>query len=335
MRHGIAVLLSMLLAIMAVAFVGCDDDSTNDVGDVKNTIALQPERLPTLKAGLVYEGWVANIDEDSNWVDYQSFGKFFWDEYDYYFLSPQDTTRRIDSLFSITGSVYSYDLIAITLEKHPVDNSEEPSPTVIAVSPIDPTQFTQMAFPADFSEGSGRFCIGTFSDGHYFETGQPKSNEYSGLWFVALSSITFQGVVTENYDAGLDLPELPDTGYSYEGWVALDNGDTLSTGKFYYPMFQDYFNGHCLYGAIPNFPGEDFLKNPPEGTTFPVNVLVGGQAFVSLEPNPDNDLNRPSNFIVLRGNLPITDSNVRNTSYAMANVAALEFPRVNVYFSAK
>ena len=86
MRHWIAIGLLVLLALTAFALVGCDDDVTSVPLD-RSVITLQPEDLPTLKTGLVYEGWVVKIDEDSNWVDYQSFGKFFWDEYQYFFLS--------------------------------------------------------------------------------------------------------------------------------------------------------------------------------------------------------------------------------------------------------
>lgn len=331
MRQGIAILVSIALALTVLWLAGCSDNGTSEPG-VYNTIALQPVRLPTLKAGLVYEGWVAKIDADSNWVDYQSFGKFFWDEVDYFFLSPDDTTQRIDSTFEISGDVYSYDLIAVTLETHPIDNSPDPSPTVVAVSPIDPSQFTALRFPADFSEAAGEFTIGTFSDGRWDALGQPKSNEYSGIWFLNLVRSTVNGVVYETYTQGLELPELPDTGYSYEGWVGLANGDTLSTGKFLFPGFQDYSNTHMKAGTIPNFPGEDFLTDPPDDLHFPVSLLVGGSAFVTIEPNPDNDQNRPSNLLVLSGDLPVTDYKVRNGSYPMANVAAVEFPKVNVYF---
>lgn len=332
MRQGIAILASVLVALTIFGAVGCDDDNPIESG-VYDVIALQPVRLPTLKTGLVYEGWVARLDEDSNWVDQQSFGKFFWDEHDYFFLSPQDTNARIDSVFEISGDAFTYDIVAITLESYPVDDDPDmPSPTVVASSPIDPTQFTVLRFPADFSEGSGMFTIGTFSDGRWTSMGQPRSNEQSGIWFMDFESNVISGDTVETYSRGLELPELPDTGYTYEGWVLLNSGDTLSTGKFLFANFQDYANPYMKSGTIPNFPGEDFLINPPAGVTFPVNLLVGGHAIISIEPNPDNDLQKPSNFIVLRGALPVTAAVVRNGTYTMANVAAVQFPKVNVYF---
>jgi hypothetical protein len=283
----------------------------------------------------VYEGWVTTIDEDSNWVDYQSFGKFFWDEFDYFFYSPDDTTMRIDSTFSISGDVFDYDQVAVTLEGHPIDDNPEPSPTIVALGAIDPTQFTILRFPADFSADTGVFTVATFSDGRAEDLGQSDTNEYAGIWFLTYTSRTDNSIFYEDFERGLVLPDLPDTGYSYEGWVALNNGDTISTGKFLFRDFQDYDNKYCDLGAIPNFPGEDFLRNPPSGFEFPLYVLTpeGGHALITIEPNPDNDLSRPSNLVVLRGNLPVRDFNVvRNGSYPMANVAALQFPKVNVFF---
>jgi hypothetical protein len=332
-----------MLAGMCLVVVGCDDDENGNgpSGDL-NEILLQPERLPTLKSGLVYEGWVATIDEDSNWVDSQSFGKFFWDQFNYFFLSPDDTTQVIDSLFTINGHVYDYDIIAITLERHPSDDSPDPSPTVIASSPLDPNRSTKLRFPVGFGEAGGFYMIGTFSDGNYREEEQEIENETAGIWFLEMIRSEESGegsevTVNEEYGVGLSLPVLPDTGYSYEGWIALDNGDTLSTGKFLFPNFQDYDNSHAAPGPIPNFPGEDFLLNPPAGVAeYPPNLLGGGTALITLEPNPDNDLLRPSNLVVLQKALITSTLRVRNASEEqMANVAVLSFPRLDVVFSSR
>ena len=337
----IAIIMMALLAGMCLVVVGCnDDDIGNGPSGELNEILLQPERLPTLKSGLVYEGWVATIDEDSNWVDSQSFGKFFWDQFNYFFLSPDDTTQIIDSVFTINGHVYDYDIIAITLERHPSDDSPDPSPTVIASSSLDPDRFTKLTFPVSFGEVAGYYLIGTFSDGNYREEGQDVENETAGIWFLIIASeeVEDDDVITvyEAYGLGLGLPVLPDTGYSYEGWVALDNGDTLSTGKFLLPNFQDYDNSHAASGPIPNFPGEDFLINPPEGVSeYPPNLLAGGKVLITLEPNPDNDLDRPSNFVVLEKTLITSELRVRDQSEPMANVAVLSFPKIDVVFRSR
>ncbi|MFH2056640.1 MAG: hypothetical protein ABIJ61_11825 [bacterium] len=342
MRRLIAIILAGMLAAMCLALWGCNDDNGNGPTEGFNAILLQPERLPTLKSGLVYEGWVVNIDEDSTWISSQSFGKFFWDQFNYFFLSPTDTTQIIDSIFTINGNVYDYDAIAITLESFPTDDSPDPSPTIVAFSLLDPARFTKLTFPVGFGDAVGYYLIGTFSDGNYREQGQDVENEVSGIWFINMVSSTEEEVdsavfvVSEDYESGLDLPVLPDTGFSYEGWVVLNNGDTLSTGKFYLPGFQDYDNSHAITGPIPNFPGEDFLINAPTGVAqYPPDLLSGGKALITLEPNPDNDLARPSNFIVLEKALITSQLKVRVQSEPMANVAVLTFPRVDVNFSSR
>jgi hypothetical protein len=321
-----------LVALLLLGLGGCGDDATNGNKDVFNRIELEPTQLPTLKTGLIYEGWMVNAAKDSTWLGYRSFGKFFWDEHDFRFLSPNDTSNDIGQVFEFSGNAYDYNMIAITLEPFPVDADTAPSPSIIALSSIDPDQSTFMRFPLVFGSSQSSFTIGTFSDGHYKEEGQPLSNERYGIWFI---SLTYQGGsndTNEFYAKGLDLPVLPDTGFLYEGWVALTGGDTLSTGKFFSPSYVDYDNSHCVDGAIPNFPGEDFLQQLPT-TNFPPDMLRGGTALVTLEPNPDNEVTRPSPFVVLTGNMPVDSSKVRKSSYPLGGITPYTFPRISVTFT--
>lgn len=339
-------LLTALFAVLALALLvgivsGCGDDENGVIIEPEpeaNTVKLRPDRLPTLLEALIYEGWIVKIDEDSNWVESKSLGKFFWNEFDYRFLMPDDITQEMDSVFRLNENVYEYDLIAISLEPHPNDPSPDPSPTVVAEAAIIPDVSTIMRFPATFGTSTeGNFVIGTFSDGNWFEEGDDRSTERHGLWFIKLSTGTGDDVGNETYEKGLTLPVLPSTGYLYEGWAALASGDTLSTGKFYFPDFQDYSAEHSLLQATPNFPGEDFI-NPdtrPEWVPedrWPPDMMSGGQAFVTVEPVPDNDPRRPSNLIVLLGNLPVraptNSADARKTNFPMGNQAALTFPRV-------
>lgn len=331
MRESRIILLLLALIMVAVAGLGCDGDDPPNGPDEVNTINLTPVSFPTLKSELVYEGWMVKIDDDSNWVEWLSFGKFFFEEFDYFFLDPNDTTKRIDSIFTIDANVYDWDAIAITLETHPIDNNPDPSPTVVAFSVIDPEQFTIMQFPVSFEEASGLYVIGTFSDGRYDRVGDEIDNEFAGIWF--MEYVYDPDTQLETYASGLKLPTLPDTGYNYEGWVALASGDTLSTGKFFFPDFQDYDNSFAAPGGIPNVPGEDFLQNAPPGLDFPLDLLQGGETFITVEPNPDNDLSRPSNLVVLRRNLPVVSSSVRNNSNQMANIAEATFPVIEVRFT--
>ncbi len=335
---GMGILVAFMLA-------GCGDDGpVIENGRLEDLVLFRPDRLPSLFQGLVYEAWLANRDDDGNWTEQVSLGKFFWDEFDYRFLNSSGNGVQIDSIFHTANfdRVYHYNTIAITLEQHPNDPSADPSPTIVAISDVVPDQVTNMRFPVDFSGvPTGYFSIGTYSDGHWKLAGEPdKALERYGLWFLRL---TIPQAVTrpeeEIYRSGLTLPVLPDTGYLYQGWIATSAGDTISTGKFFFPDYIDYDNRYSRQGEIPNFPGEDFLTNRPTWIAperWPFDCMQGGEAFVTVEPNPDNDLLRPSNFVVVRGNLPsrsATDHlSARATNFPLGSVAGVTFPKIEVIF---
>jgi hypothetical protein len=335
-----AIIACGLMALLFIGLCGCGEDPPER--EVYNRIVLEPTQFPTLKSGLIYCGWMVKIDQDSNWVEYQEFGKFFWDEHDFRFLSPTDITRDIGNAFTIDGNAYDYDMIAITLESYPNDPDPKPSPTIIAMSGIDPDRLTLMTFPRSFPNARNRFAVGTFSDGHYGAKRQSRSNEFYGIWFIEYSN---SGTVTnpsETYAQGLFLPTLPDTGYLYEGWVGMDNGDTVSTGKFFAPSYIDYDNSRCMDGTIPNFPGEDFIRpnsQPPSvpPSHWPLRVIGDGSVFVTLEPNPDNDLSRPSPLILLSAHLPVDTARARplsstNGSSDLGLVTNRTLPKIKVTF---
>jgi hypothetical protein len=331
-----AIVACGLMALLFIGLGGCGNDGSNPEG-VYNRIVLEPTQFPTLKSGLIYDGWVVKIDKDSNWVEYKEFGKFFWDEQTYRFLSPTDLTKDIGDTFTIEGNVYDYDIIAITLEPYPNDPDPKPSPTIIALSGIDPSKSTLLTFNRTFPSTQNRFAVGTFSDGHFKKKGQSRSSERYGIWFIELTNGGGKKDTIETYAQGLFLPTLPDTGYLYEGWVALTEGDTVSTGKFFSPAYIDYDNSHCMDGTIPNFPGEDFIKpnsqpaNVP-ASHWPLDVVRSGTVFVTLEPNPDNDVSRPSPFILVSASLPVDTSRARTGSFDMGLVTTRTLPKIKVTF---
>lgn len=330
-----AIVACGLMALLFFGLGGCGDDTVTPSSDY-NRIILEPVQFPTLKSGLIYEGWLVKTDADTNWLEYKQFGRFFWDEHEYRFLDPADLTKDIGNEFKIDGNAYDYDYIAITLEEFPNDPDPAiPSPTIIAMCNLDPDKATLMKFHRAFQSGANKFVIGTYSDGHYKETGQDVSTERHGIWFVERATPSQAQDTIETLTRGLELPVLPDTGYLYEGWVLLNNGDTISTGKFYSPGYIDYDNSHCTDGTIPNFPGEDFLLNRPSSvpvSRWPLDLLSGGTVIVTLEPNPDNDLSKPSPFVILRGNLPIAATKARGSSSDLGLVTDLTMPKIKVIF---
>jgi len=85
----------------------------------------------------------------------------------------------------------------------------------------------------------------------------------------------------------LILPEAP-KGWKYEGW-ALYQGVLLTTGRFQRARGIDEFSGYSGGASTgPNFPGEDFLRNTPEGLSlsFPINLADGtSKIFLTIEPD--------------------------------------------------
>jgi len=82
------------------------------------------------------------------------------------------------------------------------------------------------------------------------------------------------------------VPQRSWAGWVYEGWAVID-GIPVSTGTFTNPAAADNFNGFSGTADGPNYPGEDFIENAPEGLTFPTD-LTGATIVVSVEPDADN-----------------------------------------------
>jgi hypothetical protein len=143
--------------------------------------------------------------------------------------------------------------------------------------------------------------------GMFSLSGAP-SDELSGIWFLNRS--------TGTPVAGLDLPDLTGTDWTYEGWVVID-GTPVSSGTFDMPSGADGFDGYSASDMYPPFPGEDFLMNAPDGVTFPTD-LSGQKAVISVEPRMDNDPS-PVIFKPLAGMIP--GDAMDHTEYMLDNVA--------------
>ncbi len=124
------------------------------------------------------------------------------------------------------------------------------------------------ALGTDFADATGSFILGTPTD-------DPDGNELSCVWFLSVPGP----------EASLELPTLP-AGWVYEGWAVID-GTPVSTGRFTDGAAADNFNGFSGSAGGPNYPGEDFIQNAPDGLAFPTD-LTGSTVVVSVEPDADN-----------------------------------------------
>ncbi|MFW9856939.1 MAG: hypothetical protein ACFFFG_17955 [Candidatus Thorarchaeota archaeon] len=121
----------------------------------------------------------------------------------------------------------------------------------------------------------------------------PSVSDLSGIWFLDPTS----GTPVES----LDLPDLSETDWVYEGWVVL-NGTAVTTGTFDNGSMADAFDGYSGTAGGPPFPGEDFIQNAPSGLTFPTDIS-GSTVVISVEPRMDNDA-APFQFKPLVGTVP-------------------------------
>ena len=166
------------------------------------------------------------------------------------------------------------------------------------------------ALRTNFSTAAGNYILATPTDGN------SSNNETSGVWWLDNSSGT--------EEVGLTLPELPE-GWEYEGWAVID-GTPVSTGKFTSVSGADSTKDFSGTTSGPQFPGEDFLMNAPEGLTFPLD-LSGKTVVISVEPNPDTSPD-PSPIKPLKGVVPLNASG--HVLYTMDNqdIASEKFGKV-------
>ena len=215
--------------------------------------------LPALGPDAVYEGW-AIIDAAR-----VSTGRFVVDEAG---IVNDEAGVPIDHFrVDATGAA----TFVLTIEPK-VDPDPAPSSThLLAGDIVDGTADLSISHPAalgtDFSTAAGSVEVAV-------PTARGLAGaETAGAWFFT------------NGGSSLTLPQLP-AGWAYEGWIVFD-GQPVTTGRFTDPNGADNFNGFSGDGGSPATPGEDFIRNAPEGLQFPRSV-GGTTAVISVEPDPDD-----------------------------------------------
>ena len=268
----------LILIIGLTTTISCSDDDSPAV-EAQKTLTLSILNLEDVGDSFVYENWLivdgspvaaGTFSVDSNGV-----------------LSETKFLIAAKTLDSATEYV-------LTIEPSP---DSDPTPSKVHVLGGDFVSDNAEVFVShpkalgtNFSTAAGNYILATPTDGNN------SNNETSGVWWLDNSSGT--------EEAGLTLPELPE-GWVYEGWAVID-GTPVSTGKFTSVSGADstmLFSGTT---SGPQFPGEDFLMNAPEGLTFPLD-LSGKKLVISVEPNPDTSPD-PSPIKPLIGVVPLNAS---------------------------
>ncbi|MDW3178122.1 MAG: anti-sigma factor [Acidimicrobiia bacterium] len=249
-----------------------EDDAMEEVDE--SPVSFSFEGLEPLGENFVYEGWV--IVDDSP----VSTGRFTLEA---------DGTQLFHT-GSLADDLAAATAVVLTIEPAEGDDPAPADAHVLAGDIIDGVAQLSVGHPAalgnDFTQASGQFVLAT-------PTTAVEDDELSGIWFIDI----VDGAAAQ----GLDLPELP-AGWVYEGWAVID-GQPVTTGRFTDAGAADDFNGFSGTDATgPNYPGEDFIQNAPEGLTFPTD-LTGSTVVVSIEPQ-DDDSPAPFAFKPLAAEVP-------------------------------
>jgi hypothetical protein len=232
-------------------------------------LTLTTSSFPTLSGGAHYEGWAIVDGEPISTGKFNVEGDRLTDA----------GGVPIDGFF-LSNDVGAASTIVITIEPAG-DTDAVPADTHFVAGDIvageaELTIAHPAALGTDFADASGSFVLATPTDG------DRTNDELSGIWF-----LEFPGP-----EASLNLPELPE-GWTYEGWAVID-GVPVTSGTFRSTVGSDDSAPYSGTVRTPNFPGEDYLFNAPEGLTFPTD-LSGAPVVVSVEPVPDDD---PSPFVL-------------------------------------
>ena len=246
----------MAAAMVGVILASCNkDDETPPTEPTTKEITVNLTGLEDLGSDFVYEGWLI-VDGSPVSTGTFTVGAD----------GVQSKTK-----FSVKISDAN-DATTFVLSIEP-ENDSDPAPAATKILAGDfsgSSAELSIANIGDFSNAEGKYILATPTNGM-------PTNENSGIWFLNLS--------TGSPEVGLTLPTLPD-GWKYEGWTVI-NGTPVTTGKFTDVATTDEAAPYSDSLPGPPFPGEDFLKNAPDGLTFPTDI-AGGTAVISIEPEPDN-----------------------------------------------
>lgn len=124
--------------------------------------------------------------------------------------------------------------------------------------------------------------------------------------------------------AGLKLPTAP-AGWVYGGFVTTATSTILRTGAFRDPAQPDDEAPFSGSGKRLSVPGEDFVRNAPEGVRFPLN-LADGRSTVVVALLPEFAPNAAEAFLpLLQARIPYRQKT--GTPVMLSAVSADELPR--------
>ncbi|MFQ5492722.1 MAG: hypothetical protein ACE5DX_01005 [Candidatus Dojkabacteria bacterium] len=282
----IAVVGVSIILLFVLKFASDNNTTESDLPDTEITsLQFNGQNFPTLRLGH-YALWAVDSTDKSHFLKrFNSVGGSLvslngekletWDV-----TLPQDITK-----------------FNITLEREG-DRNEEPNEFLLfsADALYSDTSFSSTFENPTFDptvEPKGSFILATPTDGN------SKINEASGVWLIRKDRNT----------PSLSLPEIDSAQWVWQTRLVSNSGTTLLLGDFRKPDEADNSSKYSQTKASGfRAPGEDLLKNLPEGLTGPINLANGSQTLiVSLEPHIDGiDFTGELIFLeVLRAEIPL------------------------------
>lgn len=151
----------------------------------------------------------------------------------------------------------------------------------------------------------------------------PSAPDTAGIWFAKPTKVKGQPA------SGLTLPPLRG-GWAYGGWVTTAVGTTLPTGLFTDPGKADQSAPFSGTSKGFQFPGEDFVRNPPEGVQFPL-PLADGRTRVTVSLEPDFAPTSAEPFLpLLEARIPYQQKT--GEPFVLEAVSAAMFPKGRGHF---
>ncbi|MFH1236425.1 MAG: hypothetical protein V1685_05850 [Parcubacteria group bacterium] len=238
------------------------DENETAIEQISQTLTLELKDIESLDSGH-YVAWVS--DGITSWKA----GSFRLRDDGVFVDLDGNVVSHNEFVFAVDrGRILSR--IFVTIEAND-DQDDSPSETEIVTGSLE-RGGAQLSFSAvDLVESRGSYILLTPTDD------PNKDFERSGLWFFT---------PVNPFRTSLVLNDAP-RGWMYEGWV-IRTGETISLGRFRSIVGRDSFHGFSGDAEGPAFPGEDLLRNAPEGFPggFPINLADGSsEVFITLEPD--------------------------------------------------
>jgi len=278
---------SVFAVAASLLLIGCDSGSSGDDSTPSIQIQINLDGMASLKDTYQYRIW-ARVGQD--WV--MSNNGFNYNESG---LLINTTGQLIANTFLMQSNIAEADMIVIGVHGKGGFGDFPPSSTILGgdVSGGSATLSAahEMALGGDLLSASGTYTVLTLETPADAPANYPKE---SGIWFGEPNG-------AGSLDPTLSLPNLSD-GWLYGGWLEKE-GVVYAIGRFEEPDGLDMDNQYLQPDALTPVPGENFLTNAPDGSTFPLDVR-GATVFLTVEPNPDDDDEAPTSFRIFEAQVP-------------------------------